>query len=215
MSVVYPIIAKLDASDDTLRLQLALTCGSRLLLWAHLAVLVPMAFMAAPMLSLYVGRSFEPLAPALAVWLVSLLAYHNSIISSLVLGRGRLAPLALSASIAAVLSLLAGRALAAAHGVMAMAWTYSAYMAFQLASLYLVLLPRAGGGSGWDLAAQVFPRPLLSAIVAAAAAWCLAAELHLANWVAGVLFCPFYAALALTVGHVRQDWREVRGKAAA
>jgi O-antigen/teichoic acid export membrane protein len=211
MTVVYPIVAKLDASEDAQRLHLAMTRGSRLLLWAHLAILVPMAFLAAPMLSLYVGRSFEPLAPALAVWLLSLLAYHNSIVSSLVLGRGRLAPLALSASIAAALSLLIGHALAPAYGVVAMAWTYSGYMAFQLASLYLVLLPRAGGGSGWDLAMQVFPRPLLAASMAAAVAWWLTVASHLPKWAAGVLFCPLFAAMALTVGQVLQDWREVRG----
>jgi O-antigen/teichoic acid export membrane protein len=215
MSVIYPVVAKLDANEDAQRLHLALTRGSRLLLWAHLAILVPMAFLAAPMLSLYVGRSFEPLAPALAVWLLSLLAYHNSIVSSLVLGRGRLGPLALSASIAAALSLVAGHALAPAHGMMAMAWTYCGYMAFQLVSLYLVLLPRAGGGNGWDLAAHVFPRPLLLAAMAAAAAWWLAAGLQLPNWAPGVVFCPIFAALALTVGKVRQDWHEVRGKAAA
>ena len=210
LGVIYPIIAKLDSASDSQRLQLVLSRGSRLLLWGHLAVLVPMAFLATPMLSLYVGRSFEHLAPALAVWLVTLLAFHNSIVASLVLSRGRLGLMATSSSCAAIASLVVGYGWAPGHGVMAMAWTYSAYMAFQLAMLYLVLLPRAGGGNGVALAAHVFPRPVLLTTLAAAAAWGATSWVHWPLWSAGLIFCPLLALLALTVGGVRQDWRLLR-----
>ena len=214
MSVLYPVVARLDAAGDQARLNLALTRGSRLLLWAHLGLLVPMAFLAAPMLRLYVGRSFEHLSVELAVWLLTLVAYHNSVISSLVLARGRLAGLTLSSVLAAVVTLTAAYFGAARYGVAAMVATYTTYMAVQLAFVYLVALPAAGGGSGWAMVAHVFPRPLLCAAFAAAAAFWLASALDLGAWMAGIFFLPLFSLSAFAVGGVRQDWHSLRQRPA-
>lgn len=210
MSVVYPAVARLDAAGDQARLALALTRGTRLLLWAHLGLLVPLAFLAAPLLGLYVGRSFEHLAGSLALWLLALVAYHNAIISSLVLARGRVAWLGLSAALAAALTLGVAHALAPRFGVAAMVWAYTAYMAIQLAVMYFVLLPGAGGGSGFALAARVWPRPLIFALVAVAAALAVVRATGAPPWVAGLLFAPLFALAAWRLGGARDDLRAVR-----
>lgn len=214
MSVLYPAVARLDAADDHERLAAALSKGSRLLLWAHLGALIPLAFVAEPMLRLYLGRSFSGLSGPLAVWLLTLVAYHNTVISSLILARGRIGWLSLSSACSAALTLAAAYVLAPRFGVAAMVASYAVYMAIQLAVVYLVALPLAGGGSGVALARQVFPAPLFAAMVATGTAVALAQALGTPTWVAGPFFVPLFVLIAMTVGHVRADLQALRGRTA-
>ncbi len=210
MSVLYPLIAQLDAAHDESRLNLALRQGSRLLLWAHLGILIPLAFAAETLLHLYVGRSFTHLTVALTVWLLTLLAYHNTAISSFIMARGELRLLTLSSLAAAALSLGAAYGLAARYGVMATVGTYSVYMAIQLAVLYGGALKRAGGGSGLALAWDVFPRPVMGAAVTAAAAWAVSTAAGRGWWLAAVVFVPLFAAWAWGLGGVKADLRALK-----
>lgn len=213
MNVAYPAVARLDAADDRERLQRVLRYGSRLLLWAHVAVLVPIAFVAEPLLRLYVGAAYAHLALPLVLWLLSMVTYHYTIITSFVIARGRVRVLALSAAANAALSLLVAYLLAERWGTLGMVLSYSLYVLGQMVVLYLVALPAAGGGSGLALAARVLPRPLLAAMACAAAAVALPLWLGAPLWTGAPVFLLLYAAAAL-LGAVRSDLVELKSRPA-
>jgi O-antigen/teichoic acid export membrane protein len=213
LSALYPAVARLEAAGDSRRVRLALVHGTRTLLWLHVLVLVPMALVAAPLLTLYVGTSFAHLAPALALWLLTLLGYHNAIVSSLVLARGRIAPLALTTLVSALLCLVLSWWLVPRFGLMALVWAYALHAAIQLAVMYLWMVPLAGAGSGWVLLAQVVPQPLVAAGVGALATALLVYGARAPLWLGALVFAAIVAAFALRPGGVLADWRSLKAAA--
>ena len=214
MSVVYPTIARLDAANAQARIDAVLTVGSRLLLWGHIGLLVTMAFLSELILRAYVGAEFVHLAPALAIWLVSLVAYHNSILSSLVIARGSLAPITIGAVVNALASLVLLQLLAAEHGVFAAVWAYTTYLGAQLAVMYLIAAPMAGAGSGLRLALRVLTVPLASGLVCASVAVLVVSSGGQSWWYGALIFAPTFLLCAVTYGGVSRDWVALRTRPA-
>lgn len=214
MNVAYPAVARLDAAADHTRLRLVLQQGSRVLLAGHVAVLVPMAFGSALLLELYVGAAYRALALPLALWLLSLLALHYSIVMSFAMSRGQMRLLALGACTNAVVSLALAYGLAPRWGLQAMVASYAAYVLLQMLLMYLLALPAAGGGSGRTLALQVMTRPLGLALLLGLP---IGAGLHGAGqplWLGAPLFLAAFAAAMWGPGGLRADFRALRGRTA-
>lgn len=214
MNVAYPAVAKLDAAADHARLRLALQQGSRVLLAGHVAVLVPMAFGCGLLLDLYVGAAYRALALPLALWLLSLLALHYTIVMSFAMSRGQLRLLALGACTNAVVSLALAYGLAPQLGLQAMVASYAAYVLLQMLLMYLMALPAAGGGRGSTLALQVMVRPLGLALLVGLP---LGAGLRWTAqplWLGAPLFLAAFAALMWGPGGLQADLRALRGRAA-
>jgi O-antigen/teichoic acid export membrane protein len=210
MNVAYPIVARLDAANDQARLSLVMRQGSRLLLWGHLALLVPMAFATPLMLHLYVGQNYVQLAGWLSLWLLTLTTLHHTIISSFVITRGKVRLLALGALFNAALSLGLARLFAAQWGVAAMVLSYGVFMVFQMLVTYLLALPAAGGGSGGRALLTVLPAPVLAAGLAGGLSVALMAWMQWPLWCGAPAFLAFFALLAIGPGHVLRDLRLLR-----
>jgi O-antigen/teichoic acid export membrane protein len=210
MSVIYPVVARLDAANDHARISAAVTSGSRLLLWAHLSVLVPMAFLSEYMLRVYLGSEFVRLAGPLSIWLLTLIAYHNSILTSLIMTRGRIAVLAMTAMANTVFTLVVANLLATQYGVNAVVYSYSLYIILQLAVMYLVSAPAAGAGGGLALVSQVLSKPMVCALICAALALGVV-DLVGANiaWCA-LIFLALFGVCGLTLGGVPADWLRLK-----
>lgn len=215
MAVVYPTIARLDAADDHVRIRAAIARGSRLLLWAHLALLVAMAFMSELMLRLYVGTAYTHLAAPLALWLVTLVAYHNAIMSSVVIARARLRAITIAAVIHTVLTLATTYWFAPRYGVMAAVWSYALYVGLQLGVMYFIAAPSAGAGSGAMLFTRVLTGPVVAALGCAAVALFGVRALHTGYWIGALIFFGIFIAVALTMGGVRRDWASLKALRAA
>ncbi len=213
LNVAYPAVARLDAAADHARLRLVLQQGSRLLLAGHVAVLVPMAFASALLLDLYVGAAYRALALPLALWLLSLLALHTSIVMSFAMSRGQMRLLALGACGNALISLALAYGLAPRFGLHAMVASYAAYVLLQMLLMYLLALPAAGGGSGRALALQVMARPLGLALmlglpIGGGLFWA-----GLPLWLGAPLFLLGFAALMWGPGGLKTDFRALRTRA--
>jgi O-antigen/teichoic acid export membrane protein len=214
MNVAYPAVARLDAAADHARLRLVLQQGSRVLLAGHVAVLVPLAFGSALLLELYVGAAYRALALPLALWLLSLLALHYTIVMSFAMSRGQTRLLALGACTNALVSLALAFGLAPRLGLQAMVASYAAYVVLQMLLMYLLALPAAGGGPGATLAMQVMTRPLGLALgvglPVGAGLWAAGQPL----WWGAPLFLAAFAGLMWGPGGLRADFRALRGRAA-
>ncbi len=210
MSVVYPAIARLEAANDKSRIALVLGTGSRLLLWVHMGLLVTLAYLSETLIRVYVGEEFVHLWIPLAVWLVTLTAYHNSIVTSVVMARGRLAALTVSACCNSLITLMAAYWLAPRYGVLSVVYCYALYVALQLAVIYLISIPASGEGSGLKLVRTVFQRPVLCGIGAIALVTVVNIAAGNPRWVGAIGFVCVFAALALTVGGARRDWAALR-----
>jgi O-antigen/teichoic acid export membrane protein len=215
MSVIYPVVARLDAANDHARIATAVTSGSRLLLWGHLAVLVPIAFVSELMLRLYLGAEFVKLAGTLSVWVLTLFAYHNSILTSLVMTRGRLAILASTAVANSLLTLFLANYFAPEYGVKAVVYSYSLYIFLQLSVMYLVAAPSAGAGPGLALISKVFTKPILSATICGVVALGTVEWAAVELWWGALLYVPLFMGCAATLGGAPADWLRLRAQVSA
>jgi hypothetical protein len=139
-----------------------------------------------------------------------LIAYHNSVVTSVVMARGRVAPLAVAACVNSCLTLGLAYWLVPQHGVMATVWSYALYIALQLGVMYLVAIPASGAGSGFNLASQVFFRPVLYGLGAAGVVTSAVTLSGAPTWAAAPLFLALFMALAFTVGGATKDWTKLK-----
>jgi hypothetical protein len=169
-----------------------------------------MAFLSEFMLHMYLGPEFVRLACPLSIWLLTLIAYHNSIVSSLIITRGHIAVLATTAMVNTAFTLLLANYFSAEYGVNAVVYSYSLYIVLQLAVLYLVSAPAAGAGSGIALASHVFSKPIVSALLCIVLAGAFVDLTGAAVGWGAILFLPLFALCGFTLGGVPADWLRLK-----
>jgi O-antigen/teichoic acid export membrane protein len=206
LNVVYPEVARLEAQGDTGRLRDFSQRGTSLLLWAHVLLLVPLALSSELILRLYVGAEFTHLTLPLAVWLLTCMAGHNAIFSSVLLSRGRFGLLTASSIFNAALTLWLAYLLIPQHGLNAVVWTYVLFVVLQALVFYGFLIPPLRLGSLRQFALMLF-KPVAGAAVATVLSLALAHTVGLPLWTAGLFAALAIVVLSLGFGEVLANLR--------
>lgn len=206
LNVIYPEVARLEAQGDTRRLRELAHRGTGLLLWGHLLLVAPLMLASGQILQLYVGDAFTYLALPLALWLLTCIAGHNAIFSSVLLSRGRLGWLTSTSVFNAVLTLALAWWLVPAYGLDAVVWTYVLYFVLQTIVFYGLLAPPLQLGTLAQIA-RIAVRPVLGVGLAVALSVAAVVQFGGPLWVAGLLSAlTIVCAWALVGG----GWRGVR-----
>lgn len=206
LNVIYPEVARLEAEGETGRLRELTYRGTSLLLWSHMLLLVPLALCSELILRLYVGPGFVHLALPLALWLLTCLAGHNAVFSSVLLSRGMIGMLTLTSVVNAAATLALAYVLVPAFGLNAVIGTYVLFVVLQTLVFYLLLVPKLGFGR-WHDVLRIMVTPLLGSLVAAAVSVGIASALHAPLWIAGVISAIVIIGLGWSIGDVAKNLR--------
>jgi len=141
VSIFLPLASKSNAINDKSSKNIIIYTGTKFISTFISFVIFFFVINSSDLLELYVGRKYLYLSPLLNIWVLSLLASHNSAISSLVLSSNRLKPIVYISALSTTISLAFSWFAAPTYGLSGVLCGYLIYVLIQTCFYYFYYYP--------------------------------------------------------------------------